>query len=412
MSKNTNKSNSRFFKTDPRPLGQFAEGDIDVDGGIIRNVVMCQEGPAKGHGVHLEGEFIDALAKYDRKHFKKSGLKARFDHPGMCSGTQGTQLGKFFNFKTREVDATDEEGKAITLKQLTADLEILDSAELSPTKPGMKSWLLSMAEEAPDFIMCSIVFQFSRYYQRDDKGKKDYVWEYVEETDEDGYKSRRWKRPDESKKVFIEFGDKGRHYYTDMVEAGAATDNLFSAQFNSKQFGVQVSEFLREQPQLLEFIKNNPDKVQSYLSNAGINFQISKTETFMGKVKDFFLGKSKDSDEALKGTDAEFQKEMNESRAEFQKLQEENQQLKLAAKAKTKDEAEVEETPEETPEAKFDALSAKYDAMAEEFAAFKKKPAAEHTETATGDEEPPATKERAYQNTGINQRTVYRNTEK
>jgi len=60
------KSNTRFFKTDPRPLGQFAEGDIDAESGIIRNVVMCQEGEAKGHGVHLEGEFIEALAKYDR----------------------------------------------------------------------------------------------------------------------------------------------------------------------------------------------------------------------------------------------------------------------------------------------------------------------------------------------------------
>ena len=409
MSKN-NKPSARFFKTDPRPLGQFAEGDIDEENGIIRNVVMCQEGEAKGHGVFLEGEFIDALAKYDRKHHKKAGLKARFDHPGMCSGTQGTQLGKFFNFKTREVDVIDEEGNQIKLKQLTADLEILDSAELSPTKPGMKSWLLSMAEEAPDFIMCSIVFQFSRYYQRDEKGKKEYVWEYVEETDDDGYKTRRWKRPDEARKVFIEFGDKGRHYYTDMVEAGAATDNLFSAQFNSKKFGVQVSEFLREQPRLLEFIKDNPAKVQEYLNNAGINFQISKKETFMGKLKDFFLRDAKDSEEALSGTDAKFQEEMRELRAEFQALQDENKALKSAATAKPENEAAETETPE--PTAEYKALSDKYDALATEFAEFKKKPAAEHTETATADEDEPATKERAYHKTGINQRTVYRNDEK
>ena len=100
---------------------------------------------------------------------------------------------------------------------------------------------------------------------------------------------------------------------------------------------------------------------------------------------------------------------MRELRAEFQALQDENKALKSAATAKPEDEAAETETPE--VDAKYQALSDKYDAMAKDFAEFKKKPAAEHTETATGDEDPPV-KERAYHKTGINQRTVYRNDEK
>ena len=390
------KSNTRFFKTDPRPLGQFAEGDIDAESGIIRNVVMCQEGEAKGHGVHLEGEFIEALAKYDRKYHKKSGLKARFDHPGMCSGTQGTQLGYFSNFQVREIDGKDDEGNDVKLKQLVADLEVLNSAELSPTQPGMKTWMMSMAEEAPDFIMSSIVFQFSRYYQRTEKGRK----EYRSEVDMFGNLIF-----DETRRLFIEFGKNGRHHYTDIVEAGAATDNLFSAKFNSKQFGVQVSEFLREQPELLEFVKNNPDKVQQYLNNAGIQFNISKQNTAMGKIKDWFF-KSDESDNSLEGLPEEVKQEMQDSRAAFKQLQEENAQLKLAAKAKPTTEAPATEENNENTEDK--ALSQELADLKADFAAFKNAAAANHTETPSDEEAPEETKVRAYHKTSINRKTVYR----
>ena len=125
----------------------------------------------------------------------------------------------------------------------------------------------------------------------------------------------------------------------------------------------------------------------------------------MGKFKEWFF-KNDESDNSLDGLPAEVQQEMQESRAEFQKLQEENEQLKLAAKAKTTTETEV--TEENDLETENKALSDKLDALSAEFAAFKKEAAADHTDTNSGDEAPDEEKPRAYKNTAINRRTVYR----
>ena len=223
--------------------------------GIIHDVVMVQEGEAKGHDVHLDSEFINDIVKYDQKHFSDRGLKARFGHPGASSETMGTQLGIFKNFRHRV-----EAGKS----QAIADLHLLEASEYSPTHQGMRSWVLKMAEEQPDFMMSSIVFQGSGYYQRDPDGKKHKLEiAYTEDHDRylKGYKA-------ELGPIFIGLGD---HYYTDLVEAGAATENLFSNQVNPHLFVAQADQFLYDHPELKEFIQANPDKVSAFLATLGIN---------------------------------------------------------------------------------------------------------------------------------------------
>lgn len=237
--------NIRRLRSRPSSPG-FSPDKIDAEAGVIRDVVMVEEGPAKGHGVHLDADFITAIAAYDQATFDNIGLKARLGHPGASDNTMGTQLGRFHNFRVRR-----SRGKM----QEIADLHLLAAADESPTKPGMRAWVLRMAQEDPEFIMSSIVFRGSGYYQRKANGHKKSV---MSEMDID---------PDMGE-VFVEFDAEAgaEHYYTDLVEAGAATDSLFSHDANPHLFLVQAENFLHDHPHLLEFIQTNPDKVRDFLS--------------------------------------------------------------------------------------------------------------------------------------------------
>lgn len=280
----------RWFKSQPQKL---QSSKIDKEDGIIYDVVMCQAGPAKGHGLHLEAEFIADLIAYDNKHFSKNGLKCRFGHPSMSDTTMGSQMGVFKNFR-------QSGDKAI------ADLHLLDAANISPTRPNMKDWMLEMAEENPEFVMMSIVFTAGGYYQRDATGKKHYCWYYEESEDEDGDKTYRWVSP-RSKwgDIFAEFGNDGEHFYTDAVEAGAATDSLFSNQFNQDKFGVQASTWLQEHPELLNFLKKNPEKIFQFAESCGIDLPKPKLN-FQDKaaaLKDWLFGGVKE----IEGTEEELE---------------------------------------------------------------------------------------------------------
>ena len=258
---NENLHNTRWLRSRPTQ-GGFTSDKIDAEAGIIRDVVMVQEGEAKGHEVHLDAEFIDDIVAYDNHNFSKTGLKGRFGHPGASSETMGTQLGIFRNFRKREQD-----GKA----QAIADLHLLESSELSPSHPGMKSWVLKMAEEQPDFMMSSIVFRGDGYYQRDPEGKKHKL--RIEYSESEGRYFKGYK--EEYGNIYISMGE---HFYTDLVEAGAATENLFSNQANPHLFVAQADQFLYDHPELKKFIQANPDKVTAFFGSLGIQLTGSAIE--------------------------------------------------------------------------------------------------------------------------------------
>jgi hypothetical protein len=283
----------RWFKSTPH----IAVGDgsrIDAENGIIRRVVLASVGEAKGHGVSLEQEFIDDLVKYGQRNFSKTGLKARFGHPSMSNETMGTQLGYFKNF---EVDG----------ENAVADLHLLDAANESPTHPGMKNWVLKMAAEKPDHIMSSIVFQPGGYYQRELESRKKRKMK-----SSDMFHGRFDNYDESLGPVFVELADL---YFTDLVEDGAATDNLFSTQFNSEKYAVQVAEFLRENPHLQSFLKENPDKVLDFLAKIGVDhFSLKKPKTAMKTLADFF---QKKVEKPVETDETEFDKQFAAANAEM-----------------------------------------------------------------------------------------------
>lgn len=258
------------------PVGlEFEQSNIDAENGIIRDIVMVEEGEAKGHGVHLESEFVTNLVAFDKAHFSERGIKARLGHPGLSSDPQGTQLGFMKNVRRRK----SESGKM----QAIADLHLLDAADNSPAKPGMKTWVLQMAAESPNFIMSSIVFKPSGYYQRKANGNK-LKMEFDEWGDLTNY------NPDLGN-IYAEFdaASGAAHYYTDLVESGAATDHLFSNEANPHLFVARFGAWLDENPEIREFINQHPDKVQAFLDRIGFKPKSQK----MTSLKDLLFGKDK-----------------------------------------------------------------------------------------------------------------------
>lgn len=322
----------RWLRSMPGQL-EFAPSQIDAEQGILHDVVMVQEGEAKGHGVHLEEEFISDLVAYDQRNFGERGVKARLGHPGASDNTMGTQLGYFRNIRKRT-----KGGKM----QAIGDLHLLESADISPEKPQMREWVLSMSEEAPDWIMSSIVFRPGRYYQRNKKDKsKKYVWEYVKVKDEDGNEALVWQSSDPKEKVFVEFGERGAHYFTDLVEDGAATESLFSTGANPHLFVSQVLEFLDSHPELKQFAQQHPEKVSDMLLRLGINPK--PKPSLKMSLKEMLFGKEKpETDNTLSPDDvAELRQKMTDAEAalskaatDLQALQAEANQLKVALQAK------------------------------------------------------------------------------
>lgn len=235
----------------------FANSNVDKEAGIIRSVILCQVGEAKGHGVHLEQSFIDDLNAYAQKHHQK-GMKSRFGHPSMSTDALGSEVGRFHNFS---VDGT----------KLRADLHLFESSNLSPTHPNAKNFLLAMAEEDPDAIMCSIVFKPKYEYQYDDDGKRIDIW-FCD-------KRGNWKRCsnnhgeankfDPNKNLYVELDN---FYFTDIVDQGAATDKLFSAHFNRDKFSVMATEFLNEHPEIDAFLSENPEKLTEFFQKRKNNY--------------------------------------------------------------------------------------------------------------------------------------------
>lgn len=316
------------FKSNPLPL-QFNASDIDAGNGIIRNVVMLQAGEAKGHGVHLDAEFVRNVIAYDIKHHSKSGVKARFGHPSFSDTTMGTQMGYFKNFR---YDNSREAG--------IADLHLLESANLSPDKPNMRDWMISMAKESPEFVMSSIVFSSSGVFHYDEEGKK-----------KKGY-------ADGDSKTFLGFDEEkgARHYYTDLVEAGAATDSLFSQQFNQDKFAVQAVEFLQEHPAVHQFLKENPNKLTEFAAKADIKLPSRKlslrehlASLFQTKDTDFDTLLSEETAQQIADLELEIKTRSDQFANKENQLETQIEELQKQLQERDARIAELEKQPAEPP---------------------------------------------------------------
>ena len=195
----------------------FKAQAVDMDKGIIEGVAVITMGEAKGHGVHIDSEFLDAIV--EQGNALKQGLKVRFGHPSMSSTALGTFLGREKNFR-RVGDV------------VKADLYLSNTAKESPNG-DIYTYVLEMAQNESDMLGTSIVFTSG------DNKKLD---------------------GDEKEYATLE-----RLLANDVVDDPAANPNgLFSA-YNKETFAGQVSEFLDIHPEIFELVRSKPEVIESFL---------------------------------------------------------------------------------------------------------------------------------------------------
>ena len=220
----------RYFSTPPVFSAPVAS--IDRERGIIRGVTICQAGPVKGHGGFIDKAFL--LQIVEDASTKSAGIKARFGHPNMCSTALGTYLGRFKNY-------------SYSGNSVKADLHLDDTARSTPSG-DLHTYVLDMAEKNPDMFGASIAFEIAESV-------------FLEEELE-------------GQKVEKEYFRLKELRATDIVDEPAATNGLFSV----NTFPAIATQFLDENPEILDLILSKPDSITEFLSNYLTNSKMNLSE--------------------------------------------------------------------------------------------------------------------------------------
>lgn len=193
----------------------FDQPDLEVKDGVIKNVVIVQEGIDKDYGFFTP-EFLAALVENAKS--QTQGVKARFGHPNMCKTTLGSFIGRYKNFRIEE----DKVLADLHLDPITKDTEV-EGRGIS-----MYDYIIKMADSNSDMFGNSIHFKSGVEYQ-----EKDIDGELIE--------------------VEV-YKDLDALIASDLVDSPAATTNLFKS---SDDLGIKVSQFLDENPQVFELISKD-----------------------------------------------------------------------------------------------------------------------------------------------------------
>ena len=187
---------------------------VDAEAGVIYGVVLAQEGLNR-NDTYFSERFLNELCAYGNEHV---WIKSRFGHPNMCSTSLGSFIGRYKDFVVLD-------GK------LYGDLyldEIAKSVQVEGRGISMWDYIVKMAQSNSEVFGNSIVI----------------TADYVEETyEEDGEEKTAW-------------GHALREWAgSDLVDDPAATDSLFHG---VNDFGLLVTDFLDENPQVFEVLDKNP----------------------------------------------------------------------------------------------------------------------------------------------------------
>ena len=233
-------------------------GQIDRENGIIQGVTIAKIGLAKGHGAFIDKAFL--LQMVDNASTKPAGIKARFGHPNMCSTALGSYLGRFKNY-------------SYSGDQVKADLHLDATAKNSPSG-DLFTYVLDMAEKNPDMFGASIHFE---------PAESIFLKEEID-----------------GKKVEKEYFRLKELRATDIVDDPAATDGLFS----STTFPGIATQFLDENPEILDLIFSKPDSVfeffNNYLNNTKMNLSDKIKLNFAAFIAAF---SPKSSEQEVLGTE-------------------------------------------------------------------------------------------------------------
>lgn len=137
---------------------------IDRQAGVIRGMVLAQEGPFKTTG---RGEFnAHGIAKVAQlAGLKQGGLKSRFTHPTLSDDGLGKFLGRVRDVRVDKVRVNDRK----TIAAARGDLYFDKSAYKTP-HGDLANYVMDLAESDKGAISSSLVLQIDEEYRLDTNG--------------------------------------------------------------------------------------------------------------------------------------------------------------------------------------------------------------------------------------------------
>lgn len=127
---------------------------IDRDKFVLSGISVIEQGPAIGHGFEVDGVMLQQVA--EQINATPKGVKSRLTHPGLveCGGHDGIEvtLGRVRNAR---VDGD----------RVRADLHMGQFAAVTP-QGDLRAYLLAIAEEDPELVGMSIVFDPDQFDER------------------------------------------------------------------------------------------------------------------------------------------------------------------------------------------------------------------------------------------------------
>jgi hypothetical protein len=147
---------------------------VDREAGVIRGVILAEEGPFKDERGEFDRASIRAAVKLAQE--KKAGLRARFAHPSLSADGIGKYLGRHKNVRSdtvlREV-GKDKDGKPLLKEKLVArgDLHFDKTALEEPPGGGkpLGVYLMDLAESDPDAVGLSLVLKADQTLRMDER---------------------------------------------------------------------------------------------------------------------------------------------------------------------------------------------------------------------------------------------------
>lgn len=257
---------------------------INQDMGLLEGVHIMEVGEAKGHDILIDSTTLMQIVELGNS--QPQGVKCRFGHPNICAEALGTYLGRFKNFRFKDVNT------------VIADLYLDETAKNTPNG-DLYSYVLTMAMTNPDMFGNSVVVKAAEPHMVivvNDEGEEE---------------------PMEVLRVESLIA-------SDLVDEPAATSKLF----DTNSFAALVTEFLDSNPQVFEIMNNNPDTVKQFMRKYNdYRKSLNKSNKMEKSLLDKFKGLFK-SDEDVQTFQADLTKEVEMFKAENETLKSEIEQLR------------------------------------------------------------------------------------
>lgn len=253
------RTNSKGWAKSRAILGAPTLASIDSARGILYDVVLCQamqpRGEAGSFKVYNEEEdgledvriitgqdFIERLVVLGQRQ-GENGHQVRFGHPGQCEQVLGSYCGRVKNIRLRD-------------NQAIGDIYLSAASENAPGKGNLKEYILNLAKEDTQAIMMSIVFTPDEPYFINSDGMK----EIYSGTPEQNYYLSTLPEPNrciyETVKAW---------HYSDFVDAGANSTDLFRGFDGNKLISARLFEFLDENPGVWDTLVEQPEIVREFI---------------------------------------------------------------------------------------------------------------------------------------------------